>query len=136
MTERATEVLKKIFPGKYQPPVWQSISKWRNDEFSKGTYPFLPVNQSPKVSICARKGREVWCCYGALTFYSSSRTAQEFEVMAESVDDRIFFAGDATTSVYSGTVRGAYLSGIREADKVLACARVSCAAEEVIDIDL
>jgi hypothetical protein len=34
-------------------------------------------------------------------------------------DSRVFYAGEATHDVYRGTVHGAFLSGIREADRIL-----------------
>ncbi|WP_244191285.1 FAD-dependent oxidoreductase [Klebsiella pneumoniae] len=38
--------------------------------------------------------------------------------MAESVGNRLFFAGEHTSRKYRGTVHGAYLSGVREANKI------------------
>jgi len=39
--------------------------------------------------------------------------------MAEPVEDTILFAGEATNRDYQGTVHGAYLSGLREAKRIL-----------------
>ena len=35
------------------------------------------------------------------------------------INDKLFFAGEHTEIDYRGTVHGAYLSGIREADKII-----------------
>ncbi|MDB2523825.1 FAD-dependent oxidoreductase [Amylibacter sp.] len=42
------------------------------------------------------------------------------EILAETLDDRLFFAGEATMSNSQATVHGAYLSGIDVAAKILA----------------
>ena len=40
--------------------------------------------------------------------------------MATPEGQRLFFAGEHTHEKYRATVHGAYLSGIREADRILA----------------
>jgi monoamine oxidase len=42
-----------------------------------------------------------------------------YDTLARPIDDRVFFAGEATHRAYPGTVHGAYLSGIREANRVV-----------------
>jgi monoamine oxidase len=38
--------------------------------------------------------------------------------LAQSIDNRVFFAGEATDRKYFGTVHGAYLSGLRVAGEI------------------
>jgi monoamine oxidase len=57
--------------------------------------------------------------YGAYSFASNHTTTSDFDTMAESVNNKLFFAGEHTSRDYRGTVHGAYLSGIREADKII-----------------
>jgi monoamine oxidase len=40
--------------------------------------------------------------------------------LSNAVNNKLFFAGEHTIREYRGTVHGAYLSGIREADKIIA----------------
>jgi monoamine oxidase len=40
--------------------------------------------------------------------------------LAETLNDRLFFAGEATMSNSQATVHGAFLSGIKVAEKILA----------------
>jgi monoamine oxidase len=40
--------------------------------------------------------------------------------LGEPVGERLLFAGEATNPEWFGTVHGAYLSGLREADRILA----------------
>ncbi|MDC1283732.1 FAD-dependent oxidoreductase [Amylibacter sp.] len=40
------------------------------------------------------------------------------QTLAEPLDDRLFFAGEATMSNTQATVHGAYLSGIEVAEKI------------------
>jgi monoamine oxidase len=44
---------------------------------------------------------------------------QHFDDLAQDVNGRVFFAGEHTEADYFSTVHGAYLSGIREADKII-----------------
>jgi monoamine oxidase len=39
--------------------------------------------------------------------------------LSNAVNNKLFFAGEHTEREYRGTVHGAYLSGIREADKII-----------------
>ena len=43
----------------------------------------------------------------------------DFDDLAEEVNDKVFFAGEHTEADYYSTVHGAYLSGIREANKII-----------------
>ena len=40
--------------------------------------------------------------------------------VAEEVNDKLFFGGEHTEADYFSTTHGAYLSGIREAEKIIA----------------
>ncbi|MEM7031038.1 MAG: FAD-dependent oxidoreductase [Chloroflexota bacterium] len=72
------------------PDAWQ-IARWGADPFAHGSYSFNTVGASRKI----RKR------------------------LAKPVHDRLFFAGEATSSDYPATVHGAYLSGKREAKRIL-----------------
>ena len=58
--------------------------------------------------------------FGAYSFATNGTTSAEFETMAIEINNKLFFAGEHTERDYRGTVHGAYLSGIREADKIIA----------------
>ena len=74
-------------------PVWEDarFSDWGNDPYSLGAYAYSPVGGSE----------------------------EDFDVMAEPVGGRLLFAGDAAESEAPGTLRGAYLSGLREAQRII-----------------
>ena len=57
--------------------------------------------------------------YGAYSFTAVGSEMRHFEDLAEAVDDKLFFAGEHTEVDYFSTAHGAYLSGIREADKII-----------------
>ncbi|MDP9034743.1 MAG: FAD-dependent oxidoreductase [Myxococcota bacterium] len=71
------------------PDAWL-ISRWGSDPFARGSYAHVVPGSS-----------------GA-----------DHDVLAER-SDRLFFAGEATHRKYRGTVHGAYLSGLREAARML-----------------
>ena len=58
--------------------------------------------------------------FGAYSFATNGTTSADFETMATEINNKLFFAGEHTERDYRGTVHGAYLSGIREADKIIA----------------
>jgi monoamine oxidase len=58
--------------------------------------------------------------FGAYSFATNGTTSADFDTMAIEINNKLFFAGEHTERDYRGTVHGAYLSGIREADKIIA----------------
>ena len=91
IVESAMATLKTIFGPKIpQPEAWQ-ITRWQADPFACGSYSFNALGATPAMR----------------------------EQLAQSVADRLFFAGEATSREYFGTVHGAYLSGIKAAEAVL-----------------
>ncbi len=57
--------------------------------------------------------------FGAYSFTQIGTEMRHFEDMAAEVNDRLFFAGEHTEIDYFSTAHGAYLSGLREADKII-----------------
>jgi len=57
--------------------------------------------------------------FGSYSFATSGTTSEDFNTMAQSVQNKVFFAGEHTEMEYRGTVHGAYLSGLREAEKII-----------------
>lgn len=83
--------LKKIYRDRYVDPINIIHTQWNEDPYTRCSYSFLPrgINES---------------C---------------FDVLAEPINDRLYFAGEATHKTMYATVHGAYLSGIKAADKIL-----------------
>lgn len=57
--------------------------------------------------------------YGACSFTAIDTKMSHFEEIAESVKNKLFFAGEHTNVDYFSTAHGAYLGGIREANKMM-----------------
>ena len=55
---------------------------------------------------------------GAYSFTALETEMHHFDDLAEEIADKVFFAGEHTEADYFSTVHGAYLSGIREAQKI------------------
>ena len=91
MVAEAMVVLRKMYGEDIPDPDAWLITRWASDPFALGSY------SSPGVG-------------------SSDQTR---EMLAEPIANRLFFAGEATELNYPATVHGAYLSGQREAKRIL-----------------
>jgi monoamine oxidase len=58
--------------------------------------------------------------YGAYSYPTNGSTSADFDILSNEVNNKVFFAGEHTIREYRATVHGAYLSGIREANKIIA----------------
>lgn len=84
--------LKDIYGNNIPNPTNMIRTKWQTNENTFGTYSYTAV------------GTEM----------------QHYDDLAEEINDKLFFAGEHTEADYFSTAHGAYLSGIREADKIIA----------------
>lgn len=87
--KRALDFLRKLYGDAVTEPLLCSISRWGKDEFTLGAYSILNVGSSQS----------------------------DYESLAKA-EGRLFFAGEATSFEYQGTVHGAYVSGIRAANEL------------------
>lgn len=85
------DVLRCMFGSAVAPPAGVRITRWGRDPFSLGAYSHVPV--------------------GA--------TGADYDRMAEPVAGKLLFAGEAMHRQFPATVHGAYLSGQREARRLL-----------------
>jgi len=72
-------------------PTGSLVTRWAADPYARGSYTFLAVGSSPA----------------------------DLRTLAEPVSERLGFAGEATHEQFFATVHGAYLSGMREAERIL-----------------
>ena len=87
----AMKVLKSMFGNAIPNPNAYQITRWAQDPFTYGSYSFNAVGS----------------------------TNQDRNALASSVAGRLFWAGEATSANYQGTVHGAYLSGIKAANAII-----------------
>jgi monoamine oxidase len=57
--------------------------------------------------------------FGAYSYTVVGTEMQHFNYIAEAVNNKVFFAGEHTEVDYYSTAHGAYLSGLREANKII-----------------
>lgn len=69
---------------------------------------------NPVQTVCTRWGSDS-LCFGSYSNVAVGASGDDYDTMADSVDDRLFFAGEATIRKYPATMHGALLSGYREA---------------------
>lgn len=85
----AQRALRRIFGSGIPEPVGHRITRWGADRWARGAYSCVPVGGS----------------------------GDDFDALAEPASERLLFAGEATHRRFPATVHGAYLSGLREADR-------------------
>ncbi|RAL49463.1 hypothetical protein DM860_012896 [Cuscuta australis] len=91
---RVLDILKGIFGPKgiaVPDPIQAVCTRWGQDKFSHGSYSYVAIGSS----------------------------GDDYDILAESVAGRLFFAGEATNKQYPATMHGAFLSGMREAAHIL-----------------
>ena len=86
----ALEVLRDLF-GDVPAPVTVVRTGWDADPFARGAYSYLAVGSSP----------------------------EDIEALAEPVAPHLLFAGEATVRSHWACLHGAYVSGLREAARLL-----------------
>lgn len=87
----AMATLQTMYGRDIPQPIGHQITRWASDPFALGAYSYHPVGSHPKM-----------------------RSA-----LAQPLQDRLFFAGEATHRQHYGTAHGAYLSGIRAAQQMM-----------------
>lgn len=85
------QMLQKTYGKTIPDPKSYLITRWNADPYAKGAYSFIGV--------------------GA--------TTKDYDELAKPVINKLFFAGEATSSEYSATVHGAFLSGERAAKNIM-----------------
>jgi monoamine oxidase len=88
--DEAMKMLRKIYGNNIPNPEASLITRWGQDPFSFGSYSHIKINAS----------------------------SEDYKTLAAPVDNRLFFAGEATSHQHPGTVHGAFLSGQREAKRI------------------
>jgi len=72
---------------------------------------------NPQDTLITRFGMEEFS-RGAYSYTAVGATVEDYDTLAEPILNRVFFAGEATSKEYPATTHGAYLSGIREAERI------------------
>jgi monoamine oxidase len=87
---QAMAVLRQMYGSQIPNPTGSLITRWRQDPFS----------------------------YGSYSYAAKDSTTGDRQALGQPVDNRLFFAGEATSQKYPATVHGAFLSGLEAAQKI------------------
>ncbi|KAF9557507.1 hypothetical protein EC968_007607 [Mortierella alpina] len=92
LVEEAMQTLALIYPHLQLPtPIETVVTRWSQDEFAQGSYSFV----------------------------GKDGDGQDYDQLAKPIENRLYFAGEATCRQYPATAHGAYLSGIKVAKDIL-----------------
>uniref|UniRef100_A0A3Q3R0G8 [histone-H3]-N(6),N(6)-dimethyl-L-lysine(4) FAD-dependent demethylase n=1 Tax=Monopterus albus TaxID=43700 RepID=A0A3Q3R0G8_MONAL len=93
VVDECVKVLRELFKEQEVPePLHFFVTHWSKDRWSQMSYSFVKTGGS----------------------------GEAYDILAEDVQGKVFFAGEATNRHFPQTVTGAYLSGVREASKMAA----------------
>ncbi|XP_047239899.1 lysine-specific histone demethylase 1B-like isoform X2 [Girardinichthys multiradiatus] len=93
VVDECMKVLRELFKDQEVPdPLNYFVTHWNKDIWSQMSYSFVKTGGS----------------------------GEAYDILAEDVQGKVFFAGEATNRHFPQTVTGAYLSGVREASKMAA----------------
>ncbi|GAB0496836.1 hypothetical protein MMPV_008157 [Pyropia vietnamensis] len=84
-------VLRRIFPTAPTAPLAHVVTRWRSDPYARGSYSYPAVGATP----------------------------DDYTTMATPVGSTLRWAGEATSLEHPSTAHGAYVSGLREAMRLL-----------------
>ena len=87
----AIETLRRMYGSSVPEPITAIRTRW-------GAHPFT---------------------HGAYSFNKLGATSDDRDILAQPLNERVFFAGEATSRKQFGSVSGAYLSGIRAAQDIM-----------------
>jgi monoamine oxidase len=90
IVESAMETLQRLFGKDIPQPIDYQITRWQADPFARGAYSFNALGSTPEMR----------------------------DRLAESLNNQLFFAGEATERNHFATAHGAYLSGLRVAQEI------------------
>lgn len=86
-------VLRKIFGCTIPDPTSSFVTRWGSDPFSQGSYSYAGLHVEPG----------------------------DYDELGASVDDRLYFSGEAVSRHYIGTAAAAYMTGLAAAEDIAAC---------------
>nr|XP_060630866.1 lysine-specific histone demethylase 2 isoform X2 [Anolis sagrei ordinatus] len=93
VVQQCMAVLRELFKEQDVPdPIKYFVTRWNKDPWIQMAYSFVKTGGS----------------------------GEAYDIIAEDIQGKIFFAGEATNRHFPQTVTGAYLSGVREASKITA----------------
>ncbi|MFI4956536.1 MAG: FAD-dependent oxidoreductase [Gammaproteobacteria bacterium] len=88
---KIVNIFKQYFGDSVSDPESFFITRWLADPYSQGSY----------------------------SYYAVGSSIDDRDSLAQPIDNKIYFAGEATHRQFPATTHGAYLSGIREAERIL-----------------
>jgi monoamine oxidase len=87
----AMQTLRTLFKRNVPEPLDYQITRWASDPYARGAYSFNALGSTPRMR----------------------------DHLAQSLNSKVFFAGEATERTHFGTVHGAYQSGLRAAQEIM-----------------
>ena len=78
---------------------------------------------NPRYALITRWGLDQWSL-GSYSYVPAGSSFEQYAELGKPIDNKVFFAGEATHDDYPSTVHGALLSGVRAAREIVELARL------------
>ncbi|MGC5326209.1 flavin monoamine oxidase family protein [Brevibacillus sp. SYSU BS000544] len=112
-----------VLLGSFSSTSTHQLEKWSDDEIVHAAMKSLGQKYGNSIPYPLSSKITRWAsdpyARGSYTLHHADSTSEDMAALAESVDNRLFFAGEATNPDDYASVQGAYLSGVREAEKII-----------------
>uniref|UniRef100_A0A8C5E9H5 [histone-H3]-N(6),N(6)-dimethyl-L-lysine(4) FAD-dependent demethylase n=1 Tax=Gouania willdenowi TaxID=441366 RepID=A0A8C5E9H5_GOUWI len=117
--QRKQAVLMSVISGDAVPAVRDMEDKHVVDECLKVLRELFKEQEVPEPTnfFVSHWSKDVWSQM-SYSFVKTAGSGEAYDVLAEDLQGKVFFAGEATNRHFPQTVTGAYLSGVREASKM------------------
>uniref|UniRef100_A0A672IRF9 CW-type domain-containing protein n=1 Tax=Salarias fasciatus TaxID=181472 RepID=A0A672IRF9_SALFA len=119
--QRKQAVLMSVISGDAVPAVRDMEDKEVVNECMKVLRELFKEQEVPEPTnfFLTHWSKDTWSQM-SYSFVKTGGSGEAYDILAEDVQGKVFFAGEATNRHFPQTVTGAYLSGVREASKMAA----------------
>lgn len=112
-----------VLLGSFTAATAARMEKWSDEQITNDIMDGLMQKYGSSIPLPTASKMTRWASdpysLGSYAFHTSDSSPEDMLTLGESVNNRLFFAGEATNPDNYASVHGAYLTGLREAKKIM-----------------